>query len=510
MNMSVQEPVISTDVLIIGSGFAGIAVAHQLQQSGINEFVILEKSDSLGGTWRDNHYPGCACDVPSHLYSFSFRPNPKWSRQFAPQKEILGYLKDTARHFKIDQSIHYKRELKSAIFDVKSSSWRVECTNGRLYICRFLCTAIGALHVPEIPKIKGIERFKGEAFHSSNWNHDLDLSEKRVAVVGTGASAIQFVPEIAEKTKSLSVFQRTAPWILPKPDRKISKLEQQLYRKLPITQRAARASIYWRMEARALAFTRAPKALRLLEPLAKRSIAGKVNNSATADLVTPNFTLGCKRILMSNRWYQSLNKKNVHIVASGAASAGEGCLIDESGTAHPADVVIYGTGFKTIDAVAEMDIRGADGITLGEYWEEGAPAYKGTQVAGFPNMFIATGPNTGLGHSSMIYMIESQARYIAAFIKEADQRNLQWVDVKVRAQTDWVYGLQRRMSGTVWASGCKSWYLDAKGNNWTLWPDFTFVYRRLLNKVEMADFNAAPREDPLTSHQQTSHQTQLA
>lgn len=510
MNMSVGKPVISTEVVIIGSGFAGVAVAHQLQQSGINDYLILEKSDSLGGTWRDNNYPGCACDVPSHLYSFSFRPNPNWSRQFAPQEEILAYLISTARHFKIDKAIHYKRELKSAAFDSESGRWNVECADGQRYNCRFLCTAIGALHVADVPKIEGIEKFKGEAFHSSAWNHDIDLSGKNVSVVGTGASSIQFVPEIADKTKSLTVFQRTAPWILPKPDRKISVLEQTLFEKLPVVQKAARASIYWRMEARALAFTRAPKVLGLMEPLARKNIQGKIDSAATVDQVTPNFTLGCKRVLMSNKWYQSLNKENVHLVSSAVASAGKNSITDAQGISHDTDVVIYGTGFKTVDAIADMDIRGADGITLGEYWKEGAAAYKGTQVAGFPNLFIATGPNTGLGHSSMIYMIESQATYIAACIQEADARNLQWLDVKVRAQNEWVTGLQKRLKGTVWASGCKSWYMDDKGNNWTLWPDFTFTFRKLLSKVEIADLNAEPCADPLEMHNQHEPEMQLA
>lgn len=465
------------DHLIIGTGFSGIAMAVKLKESGINDFAVLEKANSAGGAWRDNHYPGCACDVQSHLYSYSFSPNPNWSRQYAPQQEIKDYIENTARTHGLEPHILYNHSIKSAVYDEESSRWFVTCVNGLEFSCKVLISGVGGLHIPSIPKVKGLETFAGEAFHSADWNHDYDFKGKKVAVIGTGASAIQFVPRLANLVDQLTVFQRTAPWVLPKFDREITHVERELFNRYPLLQRALRAAIYMQLESRSFAFIYQPKLLEALEPYFIMHLKRQVKDPVLRAKVTPSFNLGCKRVLISNEYYPALTKSNVDVVTNDIREVTENSIIDARGKEHVVDAIVYGTGFKAGDSYSHIDIRGKSGRSLNDAWGSGAETFNGVNVAGFPNFYMLMGPNTGLSHNSFVYMIESQAHYIKDALLKMRKNHWKSVDVKADRQKKFVDRIQGQSNQSVWLSGCTSWYLDDKGRNWTLWPGFTFKYR---------------------------------
>ncbi len=483
------------DTVIVGTGFAGLGMAISLKKAGRDSFVILEKAHEVGGTWRDNHYPGCACDVQSHLYSFSFEPNPHWTRMFAPQEEILEYLRHCARKYDLLPSIRFGTELQRAAFDESTGLWNVD-TNKGSFTARVLVSGMGGLSRPAWPDIKGIETFKGKAFHSQQWDHDYDLEGKRVAVIGTGASAIQFVPAIAPKVGRLDLFQRTPPWILPKPDRSISNVEQWVFEKLPLTQKAWRAKIYAQLETRVMGFVVNPKIMNVVKYEALHHIKRSINDPALRKAVTPDYTLGCKRILMSDEYYPALTRDNVNVITTGIREVTENAVITADGLKHEVDVIIFGTGFQATEPIPPGMVYGRGGKELVESWaDRGAEAYKGTTIAGFPNLFVLVGPNTGLGHSSMVYMIESQIDYVMKALDAMDDKGLQWIDVKPAVQTAFNERLQSKLDKAVWtAGGCKSWYIDPKtGKNVTLWPGFTWQFRRETARFDLADYAAAAR-----------------
>jgi cation diffusion facilitator CzcD-associated flavoprotein CzcO len=478
------------DVIVVGTGFAGLGMAIELLRAGEQDFVVLEKADAVGGTWRENTYPGCACDVQSHLYSFSFEPNPRWSRMFAGQPEIRDYLEHCTDKYRVREHIRFGSEVTGAAYDQATDRWTVEVNGGQVtYSARVVVAGFGPLSRPDFPQIDGVEQFQGEFFHSAQWDESVALEGKRVAVVGTGASAIQFVPRIAGRVAELKLFQRTPPWVLPKPDRPTLGLERLLFRRFPALQRLYRDLIYWRLETRVLGMTLHPRVMKAAELVGRLHIRRAISDPALRQVVTPDYTIGCKRILMSNDYYPALARDNVSVLSGGVARVTPRGVVDAHGVEHEVDVIIYGTGFKVRDPLGALRITGRDGVELGERWREnGLEAYLGTTVAGFPNLFILVGPNTGLGHNSIVYMIESQVHYVLEALRAIRSRGLAAVDVKPDVQSRFNDSLQERLAGSVWASGCSSWYLDASGRNRTLWPGFTFKFREATGTFDVEDY----------------------
>ncbi|MDX1587671.1 MAG: NAD(P)/FAD-dependent oxidoreductase [Oleiphilaceae bacterium] len=469
-----------TRVAIIGTGFSGLGMAIQLKKSGEQDFRIFEKEGGVGGTWRVNHYPGCACDVQSHLYSFSFEQNPEWTRMFAPQKEIRGYLEHCADKYRLRPHIHLNTGLARAEWDEPAQLWRLEDEHGKRYTANVLISGMGGLSIPSYPNIQGVERFQGKAFHSQDWDHDYDLRGKRVAVIGTGASAIQFVPEVQKQAGQLYLHQRSAPWIMPKPDRAITEGERTLFRRLPMAQNLQRKAIYWMLESRVLPMVVSPKVLKVAKMMAKRHIRNQISDPQLRRKVTPDYEFGCKRILLSNNYYPALDQPNVEVVTDDIREITETGIVTADGKHREVDAIIYGTGFKAGDPVPKGLVKGRNGQDLQELWQEGPEAYKGSAVAGFPNLFMLMGPNTGLGHNSMVYMIESQIQYALDAINTMKRENLTSVEVDEKAQMHYNRRLQGRLGGSIWNDGgCTSWYLHPEtGKNVALWPGFTFLFRQ--------------------------------
>ncbi len=486
-------------VLIIGSGFAGLGMAIRLKQAGIDDFVVLEQSSSLGGTWRDNHYPGAACDVQSHLYSFSFEPWPEWSREFAPQKEILAYLEHCADKYGVRPHIRFGARVTRARWDEAESVWEVETSDGDTIRARVLVPGCGPLSRPVMPDIPGLEGFQGKIFHSARWDHSFALEGKTVAVVGTGASAIQIVPTIAPRVGKLFVYQRTAPWLMPKPDGEIPPWKRAAFRRLPAAQKLARQRIYWTRELMALGFVVEPRIMKLGERLGKRYLRNKVADPVLREKLTPGYTMGCKRVLPTNDYLPALQRPNVELVTSHIAEVRAHSIATKDGVERAVDAIVLATGFEAAEQVAPFEIRGRGGRELNEVWTDGAEAYLGTSVAGFPNLFMLIGPNTGLGHTSMIFMIESQVAYVLDAVKRMRARDLASVEVRPDAQAVYNAEMQRRLANTVWASGCMSWYLTRTGKNTTLWPGFTFEFRWRTRRFDAGAYDEkafSPKEAP--------------
>ncbi|MDQ2749416.1 MAG: NAD(P)/FAD-dependent oxidoreductase [Actinomycetota bacterium] len=491
-----QEPRRHVGVLIIGSGFGGLGAAIRLAQDGRDDFLVVERGTEVGGTWRDNTYPGAACDVPSHLYSYSFEPNPTWSRSFSPQWEIQEYLRRTAKKYDVLDKHLFNTEVTSAQWDADARHWLVETTAGAVS-ADVVVAAIGALCEPALPDITGIEKFQGEVFHSSRWDHDCDLAGKRVAVIGTGASAIQIGPAIADQVAHLDIYQRTAPWVTPRRDRAYTKPEVFAYKHIPGMQRLAREAIYWGREVLVLGFAYQPKLLLAAQRMAERHIRKQVADPQLRNAVTPNWQIGCKRILISNDWYPMLAKDHVELVTDGIAEIRENAIVSRDGTVREVDAIVVATGFHVTDSPGWDAIKGADGRSLGQVWrDEGQQAYKGAAVAGFPNLLFVVGPNTGLGHSSMIYMIESHVNYLASALNQMDEHGLATFEVRADKQRAYNETLQEHMNKTIWMTGgCASWYLDSRGKNTTLWPSFTFRFRQMTRKFDLAAYRTTTRAD---------------
>ncbi len=472
-------------IAIIGSGFSGIAMARYLKKSGREDFTIFEKGDDVGGTWRDNTYPGIACDVPSNLYSFSFALNPDWSRSYSGGWEINNYIRETAKKLDILKHIRFGDAITSAAWDDEAGIWRCESQQGP-FTADFLIGAMGPLSEPQIPELPGIEKFKGRTFHSQQWDHDYDLAGKRVAVVGTGASAIQFVPQIQPEVAELHLYQRTAPWILPRSERSLTKFEHKLYRFFPPAQKLVRGAVYSMLEMRVVAFVKQSWIMSLAEPLAKLNIRRHIKDKELRKKVTPNFRIGCKRILMANNYYPALAQDNVEVITHGVTEVRENSIVAADGTEREVDAIIWGTGFHVTDNPEWDNIYGRDGRSLTETWAPtGMRSYLGTLVPNFPNTFLIIGPNTGLGHNSMVYMIESNVEYIISVLDHVERAGARDVEVAESTVETFEEDIVRRSRGTVWTTGgCDSWYLDSSGRNTVLWPDFTFRFRKLCRSFE--------------------------
>lgn len=473
-------------IVVVGTGFAGIGTAVRLKQAGYDDFVVLERADDVGGTWRDNTYPGCRCDVPSHLYSFSFAPNPDWSSTFSPQPEIEDYLRKVTDDFGVRPHIRFGHAVESA--DWVDGKWRIATSQGE-FTADVLLSGMGPLAEPSYPKLPGLEDFEGEVFHSARWNHDLNLSGRKVAVIGTGASVIQFVPAIQPEVEELHLFQRTPPWVMPRPDRKISAAEKAVYRRFPLAQKAIRAGIYWGRESMVLGFAKLPAIMRQVQKVAEKHLAHQVRDPLLRAKLTPDFTLGCKRVLISDDYYPALARPNVEVVTDGIAEVTPTGIVTTDGVKHEVDTIIYGTGFKVTDLPVMDMVRGRDGVSLRQAWADGMEAHLGTAINGFPNFFMLIGPNTGLGHSSMVFMIESQIAYIVDALRTMDAQGLKQVEVRRDVQRAFVDGVRSSMRNTIWSrGGCTSWYLDSEGRNTTLWPSFTFRFRQLTRRFDASEY----------------------
>ncbi|WP_034274072.1 flavin-containing monooxygenase [Haloechinothrix halophila] len=482
-------------IVIVGTGFSGLGMAIQLLKDGRDDFVILEKAHEVGGTWRDNTYPGCACDIQSHMYSFSYEQNPNWSRAFSGQPEIFEYLKGVADKYGLREFIRFGVEMTGATWNESDATWTVTGANGETFVGSYLISGVGALHIPNIPKLSGIETFQGEQFHSADWNHDYDLHGKRVAVIGTGASAIQFVPQIAPEVERLTLFQRTPPWVMPKPDHQVPRWAKALFRRAPITQRAVRNALYWFLESRAIGFNGHPAIMKAGERVCRRQINKAIKDPELRAKLTPDYRMGCKRVLQANDYYPALARQNVDVITDGIAEVRERSIIDSAGVEHEVDAIIYGTGFHVTDAFDYLDITGENGRDLSTEWaEKGMTTHKGITVEGFPNLFFLLGPNTGLGHMSVVFMIESQARYVIGAINHVERSGARALRVRSDAQEEFQREIQDKLAKGVWSTGgCTSWYLDAKGVNRTLWPGFTWKYWLETRKVDTSDYELVGR-----------------
>ncbi|OBF46558.1 flavin-containing monooxygenase [Mycolicibacterium monacense] len=486
-------------IAIIGSGFSGLGAAIRLQEAGHRDFVVFERGPDVGGTWRDNTYPGAACDVPSHLYSYSFALNPDWTRSFSTQPEIEDYLRKVARQYGVLDRHRFGCTVSRAAWNPTESRWELSTDSGPA-TADVLITAFGSLAEPSLPGIPGIESFTaagGEMFHSARWNHDADLTGKRVAVIGTGASAIQIVPEIADRVAHLDVYQRTAPWLLPRFDRPFTRAEKWAFRNVPGFLRLARAGIYTSREVQVVGLAKNPNLMKGFELLSRAKIRTEIKDPELRRKVTPNFRIGCKRMLISNDWYPTLDRGHVDLITDGIHEIDGNRIIATDGTAREVDALVVATGFHVTDSPMFDTVCGADGASLTQrFADKGMRAYKGTTIAGYPNMFVLVGPNTGLGHSSMVYMIESQLNYVVDAVSTMREEGLRTVEVKQDALAAYNERLQQALSGSVWMTGkCASWYLDAHGNNTTLWPDFTFRFRNQTRRFDLDAYEVTRAEE---------------
>ena len=469
--------------LIIGAGFAGLGAAIRLLEDGHTDMLVLERAEDVGGTWRDNTYPGCRCDVQSNLYSFSFAPKPDWSETFPSQPELWDYLRDIAGRHGLQHYLRFGHEVTSARWDADAGCWRVATSKGS-FAARYLITAIGSLVEPSLPDIPGIESFAGTIMHSARWDHSWQAAGHRVAVVGTGASAIQIVPSIQPAVEHLTVFQRTAPFVVPHTNHPVKAQVKLLYRVLPAAQRASRTGVYWMRELLALGFVKNPRILKRAEVTWRKHMESAIADPAMRAQLTPTYNLGCKRVLPSNDFYPALAKENVSLVTEKIIEFRPESVVTADGAEHPVDTVILATGFHVTDNPSFGMITGAGGRTLADAF---GATYLGTVVPGFPNYFQLTGANTGLGHSSMLFMIESQLNFIADGIATTEAAGGRF-EVRPEVAAAFNAELQRRLPKTVWGSGCSSWYLDSEGRNLTLWPGFTFEFRRRTRRFRAADF----------------------
>ena len=493
------ETVQHVRVAVVGSGFGGLGAAVRLRKEGIHDFVVLERAGSVGGTWRDNSYPGCACDVPSHLYSFSFAPNPDWPRTFSGQPEIRAYLERIADTFGLRPHLRFDHEVLGARWDADAAHWELETSHGR-YTAEVLVAACGPLSDPAVPDLPGLDGFPGKVFRSARWDHDYDLTGKRVAVVGTGASAIQIVPVIQPKVDRLVLFQRTPPWVMPRMDRDITAVERRLYRRVPAVQRALRGALWGIREYQVGAFVKRPVLLKAAERLARFNLEQHIKDPALRAGLTPDYRFGCKRVLLSNTYYPALAQPNAEVVASGLKEVRGSTVVAADGTEREVDAIVFGTGFHVTDMPIGSRITGAAGRTLAEEWGDGMAALRGTTVSGFPNLLFVIGPNTGLGNSSMVLMIESQLNYLADYLRRLDTLGLRALDATASAQRRWNDEVQRRMTRTVWnTGGCRSWYLDAGGRNTVLWPGTTAHFRRETRTVELSEYDLIRTAAPTAS-----------
>jgi cation diffusion facilitator CzcD-associated flavoprotein CzcO len=475
-------------VAIVGSGFSGLGMAIRLKQEGIEDFVVLERADEVGGTWRDNTYPGCQCDIPSLLYSYSFAPNPNWTRVYPLQEEIQAYLRDCAERFEVLDHIRFGAEVQDAEWDDEAAVWRLQTAAGPV-TAQILVSGVGGLSEPAPPAIPGLDSFEGKIFHSARWDHEHDLTGERVAAIGTGASAIQFIPKIQPKVGRLHLFQRTPPWVLPDPDRPISPAEQRLFRAFPPARRLARTLIYWIFELTVLGTMKDRRLVRPIENQGRRHLERQVPDPDLRAKLTPDYTIGCKRILLSDEYYPALQAPNAEVVTDRITEITPRGIRTQDGVEREVDTIILGTGFNLHNHPAFAHVRGRDGRTLGDMWQGSPRAYLGSTVAGFPNYFTLVGANSAGGFNSIVFTSEAHINYVLECLRVMDERGLRSVEVRRDVYEDWEREVEHRLRNSVWnAGGCTSWYLDEKGNNNVWWPGFTVSLWRQTRRFDLANY----------------------
>jgi cation diffusion facilitator CzcD-associated flavoprotein CzcO len=479
-------------VVVVGAGFGGIGMAVALKRAGIDDFLVVDASDDLGGTWRDNTYPGLACDVPSNLYSFSFRPG-RWSRRFPPRQEILAYLHAVSREHGLGPHLRLRCGVASAEFDSGRAEWHLTLSDGGTLQAAAVVSAVGQLGRPRLPGIPGRDDFAGPSWHSARWDHGVSLTGRRVAVVGTGASAIQFVPEIAKAAAHVDVYQRSAPYVLPKFDRPYHDAEQDLFERLPAVRKADRLRIFLYGELLTSGFVLSPKFLAAPMAMWRRQLRTQIADPRLREKCIPDYVMGCKRVLFSTDWYPALARPDVELVTDPIERIVPGGVVTARGVTRPADVIIYGTGFQTLDFLAPMLVTGPGGRALHDTWREGAQAYLGITVSGFPNFFMLYGPNTNLGGNSIIYMLEGQIGYVLGAIQALEAEGLDWLDVRPEVQQAFSAWVQTASHASVWETGCHNWYTTASGRNINNWPDHTFLYRYRVRRFDLAQYRVMPK-----------------
>ena len=480
-----------TDVAIVGAGFGGLGMAIRLKQAGRDDFVVLERASDVGGTWHANTYPGCQCDIPSNLYSFSFARKSDWATAYPMREQILDYLHHCARRFGVEPHVELECELLDAGWDPDRGRWDIETSSGALS-ARVLVAAPGLLSEPCVPNLPGLDRFEGTTFHTSRWNHDHDLTGERVAVLGTGATAVQVVPSIREQVGRLFVFQRTPPWVIPHLDHEVGPRLQRLYERVPAAQRLVRGTIWGLHELLVPGMARDPRLLKGHELLARSNMRRGISDPDLRRRLTPDYAIGCKRILLSSDWYPAITSPGVELVTAGIREVRERSIVDGDGVEHQLDTIVFATGFVPSDPPIARRLRGREGRTLSETWQGSPQAYLGTTVAGFPNLFLFYGPNTNLGHSSIVYILESQITYVLSALETMDDRGAACVEVRPQVQDVFNEEMQERLQASVWNSGCSSWYLDRHGRNSIQWPGFTFEFRRRTRRFEPAEYRLSP------------------
>lgn len=479
------------DVAIVGAGFGGLGMAIRLKQEG-TDFVLIERGADVGGTWWANSYPGCQCDIPSNLYSFSFARNPDWDRAYPMRDQILDYLRDCAIRFGVLPHTRLSCELLGADWIADEQRWELETSTGPL-AAKVLVAAPGLLSEPSTPSLPGIGRFQGRAFHTAEWDHSDDLSGKRVALIGAGATAVQVVPEIQPKVAKLHLFQRTPPWVIPHTDHPVAHEMRDLYRRIPLLQRLSRAFVYGLRETMALGITRDQRWLKGQELNARLHLRRQVPDPELRRRLTPDYEIFCKRIVLSNRWYPAIQEPNVDIVSSGVSEVREHSVVDGDGVEREIDTLIFATGFKPAELPIAERIRGRDGRSLAEVWEGSPQAYLGTTVTGYPNLLFFYGPNLNLGHSSIVYMLESQIAYALDALHTMRLRGAAEFDVRPEVQAAYNVEIQERLATSVWnTGGCGSWYFDRNGRNSIQWPGFTFEYRRRTRRFDAESYRLVP------------------
>jgi cation diffusion facilitator CzcD-associated flavoprotein CzcO len=478
--------------VIIGAGFGGIGMAIALKQAGIDDFVVLDRAADLGGIWRDNTYPGLTCDIPSQLYSFSFQPW-RWSRRYPARAEILAYLHALVAQHDLGPHLRFRSAVATAAFDKRGASWQLTLEDGTELQANAVISAVGQLGRPALPDIAGRDEFAGPSWHSGQWNHEVSLAGRRIAVVGTGASAIQFVPEIAKVASTLDVYQRTAPYVLPKPDRPYRAAERAVFDRVPAVRKADRLRIFLYGELLTSGFVLSPKLLAGPMQLWRRQLHSQIADLRLRAQCTPDYVMGCKRVVFSGDWYPTLTQPHVELITDPIDRIAPDGVVTADGTTRPADVIIYGTGFRAAEFLTPMRVTGLDGWRLDDAWRDGAEAYLGITVSGFPNFFLLYGPNTNLGGNSILYMLEGQIGYVLGAIQALDRGRLAWLDVRPDLQdrfSAWVQSASRR---SVWETGCHSWYTTASGRNTNNWPDHTFRYRYRVRRFDLGAYRVMPR-----------------
>lgn len=484
-----QDAAAHYQVAIIGAGFGGLAMGIRLLQRNIHNFLILEKSNEVGGTWRENQYPGAACDVQSHLYSLSFAPKTDWSKRYADAPEIFQYIQDVMQQFNLRKYCQFNSEVVHTEYHEKECLWHVTLKDGRQLSCQYLIFASGPLHVPQIPHIKGIEKFQGKVFHSSQWDHQYDLNGKVVASIGTGGSAIQYIPEIAPQVKQIYVMQRTAAWVIPRDERKYLNVEKKLFKQADWFRKLHRARLYWSNESRAIPIMQ-PSVMKYTQKLAEAFIRFQVKDKQLAQKLTPDYIMGCKRILVSNKYFPTFNRDNVELVTDAILELTADSIITKDGKMRKIDCLIYGTGFITDPRIylQPFSCLGEHGVELKQAWKDGAESYYGISHKGFPNLFQLLGPNTVLAHNSVIFMIEAQVDYILQMMDLVTQSQSNAIVVKDQVQDQFNQDVQDMLNNTVWQSGCVSWYQQDGGKNFALWPTYTWKYWLKTKSLHPSDF----------------------